>query len=392
MCGLAACETGNGTYFVVDGDRAGIAFDQVEFFLGKDTSGPKLFTPARPYSSPNPADLERQRLIKRLFSPSDIQTTAETRSLTYYLPPDDENTLAHYALVVASRGGQVVGLGEIEDFSVFDDARYLYDVALAPVDAGYERWGHPDSIEKACVRWTRRRAGDTTSSTYAVVRGDDLDCDGAQAGKECDDLNYCAGAIGEVCKRRITACINPLGCDLGICLDPTPGTAAVPTCEPTTCLPDLLCAPGDDCREEGPVEDFLECAVTRDNTMHTEVTMPIMDGGALCRHQYQVVTPNRLPCQNPEIEWPLLGLVDDGWMIAVSTSGSSIDGCMYTLTGPTPDARPPEKSHLVVSIELLNGGGKRTSFVIGFAPEPSPTGCLPFAIMTPPETSSPTCP
>lgn len=36
VCGLAACEVNNGTYLAVDGEPAGITFDKVEFFLGKD--------------------------------------------------------------------------------------------------------------------------------------------------------------------------------------------------------------------------------------------------------------------------------------------------------------------------------------------------------------------
>ncbi|MBA3452200.1 MAG: hypothetical protein H0T42_03765 [Deltaproteobacteria bacterium] len=373
VCALAACETNNGTYFVVDGDAAGIAFDQLEFFLGKDTSGPTLYTPARPYTvAISPQELERQRLVKRLFTATDVQTTSETRSLTYYLPPDDENTYAHYALVVASRAGTVVGLGEVEDFSVFDDAAYLYDVPLAAVDAGYERWGDTGSTERACVRWTRLRDGDARMSTYAVIRSGDYDCDDTEADDECDDLSYCdrSSSNGNVCTPRITACINADGCNVGRCFDAVPESDLPLRCESKVCLPDSFCAADDDCREDGSVEDFLKCAVGKDS-LHTEVRMPVRAGGPLCQHTFTVPTPLGMACVTPQILWPPRGVVADGWSFDVSMSSSS-DGCQYKLTGPSLDATPPPPSHLVVSIVTTTGF--TTTFVIGFAAETSGGG------------------
>lgn len=393
ICALAACETNNGTYFVVDGDAAGITFDQLEFFLGKETGGRTLYTPARPYTTAiSPQELERQRLTKRVFTASDVQTAPETRSLTYYLPPDAENTYAHYALIVASRAGTVVGLGEVDDFSVFDDAAYIYDVPLVAVDAGYERWGDTGSIDRACVRWTRMREGDARMSTYAVVRNGDLDCDDTDSDEECDDLSYCdrSNLVGEVCTPRITACIDGAGCNVGQCFDPVPGTNNLLRCESRACLPDTFCAPDDDCREDGAVDDFLKCAVTRD-TAHTEVKMTVRAGGSLCQHEFTVKSPLGLACASPLILWPPRGVIAEGWSFDVGMSPLS-ESCHYTLTGPSLDATPPPPTHLVVSVETPSG--LRTSFVIGFAADASGTDCsVPVGVAPPPEgTLNPTCP
>lgn len=398
VCGLAACEVNNGTYLAVDGEPAGITFDKVEFFLGKDagTVTDRLHTPARPY---DPQALstppERHRMLKRLFADSDVQTTAETRSLTYLLTTDANNAHAQYGLIVASRGGVAVGLGEIEDFKVLDDGAYVYEVALVPVDDGFERWGKPDSDAAACVRWTRQRIGEELTSTYAVVHGEDLDCDDTKSGAECDDLSYCDKALAPPggCQARRTACIDPVGCNIGLCSDAAAGSTGGTTCQAQTCLPDNFCAPTDQCDENGPLAAFFECAL-KIGTAHIEVVMSVKTlGGGLCNHEFTVPGPLGMGCTNPQIEAPLLGKVGM-WTFGVRQSAPGSDQCVFTMVGPSLDAPPPADTHLVVSVGRSNGTIGRTSFVIGFQPTADMAGCTtPVRLDLPPAgTETPTCP
>jgi hypothetical protein len=395
LCCVTACQTYNGTYFDVDGAKAGIAFDQVEFFLGKDAGSATPFTPARPYlaTSSQPA-IGRQRLLKRLFVDSDVQSTPETTSLRYYLPADEGNLYAHYALVVASRGGVVVGVGEVEKYRVKDDAAYIYDVPLVPVSSGFERWGTPESVADACARWTRMRDGDAVESTYAVSRDGDFDCDGVEAMVDCDDLNYCPP--GTSCVTRDTGCIVAGSCDIGSCVDGSAdsNTTAAKSCVARTCLPDQFCDPDDDCREDGPVDEFLACAIEI-GLSHTEVTMPVKSaGGGLCTHAYQVQPPSNLECLEPRIEWPPSGKIVD-WTVDVVAVPSLPLACRFTLAGPTLDAPPLEDAHVVVSVALPNAPGRRTTFVIGFAPyTTAPMDCSQQTEITPPGggIEAPSCP
>lgn len=117
----------------------------------------RLHTPGRPFEAQATDEpVERHRMMKRLFTASDVQTTAATRSLTYYLTPDSDGPSKHASdgLVVASR----------------DDGAYVYELELAAVDAGFERWGKLDVPGQSCARWTRPRDGEATISTYAVIR------------------------------------------------------------------------------------------------------------------------------------------------------------------------------------------------------------------------------
>jgi len=394
MCALAACDARNGTYFAVDGEAAGITFDQLEFFLGKDGGGTTPYTPGSPFNpAVTPAPNERQRLTKRVFSDSDVQTTPETTSLTYFLPPEFATTSSSYVLVVASRGGVPVGLAEVESFNVFDDGAYVYEVALGPIDAGFERWGVPMSPAGDCVRWTRRREGDVAPSTYAVVRSDDHDCDGSRSNADCDDLNFCGDPAGNACARRVTGCITET-CDVGVCIDATPLTSDRKTCEPKVCLPDAFCVAGDACRETDAPLDFLACAVNLAAT-HVEVLMPVKGvNGGLCTHTIEVPAPDNLRCNTPMIEWPPLGIAGT-WKVTAARSTINPDGCTFDLIGPTVDAPPPAQMHVVVSVDGLVMPFRRTSFVVGFTPRTTPpldcmTGDL--EVTQPSEPTAPTCP
>ncbi len=395
VCGLAACDARSGTYFVVDGDQAGITFDRLEFFLGKAGGGATPYTPGNPFVPVvTTAATERQRLTKRVFSDSDVQTTPETTSLTYLLPPEFAPTDTSYALVVASRGGVPVGIAEVESYSVFDDAAYVYEIALAPIDAGFERWGVPMSAAADCVRWTRKREGDAAPSTYAVVRSDDHDCDGSRSSADCDDLNFCSDpAPGNSCAQRVTGCITET-CDVGVCTDGTPATSDKKTCEPRFCLPDAFCVPDDACRETDPPLEFLACAIKLATT-HTEVQMPVKAvNGGLCTHSYEVALPDNAPCLAPMIEWPPLGM-SGMWKFTVERSMLAPDKCLFDLVEPALDAPPPADSHIVVSVSNGLVPVRRTSFVVGFTPYTTPplSCALQEVVITPPmQPTAPSCP
>lgn len=391
VCGLAGCEVHNGTYIAVTGEPAGITFDEVEFFLGKDGAGvdKRLHTPGRPFVA-QVADepVERHRMIKRLFTASDVQPTAETRSLTYYLTieADGPSKYASYGLIVASRGGTPVGVAEVENFAVRDDGAYVYEVELAPVDENFERWGTLDVPGQSCARWTRPRGDRELASTYAVVRDGDFDCDDALARSECDDLNYCNPAVASPggCQVRRASCIAASGCDIGSCSD---GQGAT-TCEPETCLPEHFCAALDSCDEKGPVDDFLACALELP-ALHTEVQMPIRADGGLCSHTFVVPSPQGLGCREPQIEAPPGGAIDD-WVFTVQQSITP-EQCMFALDGPSPDAAPPPDSHLVISVATAHPE-RRTSFVIGFQ-RAAEVGCITAPVILPaPSSANPICP
>jgi len=395
VCGLAACDARSGTYFVVDGDQAGITFDQLEFFLGKDGGGTTPYTPGNPFNpAVTPAATERQRLTKRVFSDSDVQTTPETTSLTYLLPPEFAPSDTSYALIVASRGGVRVGIAEVESYHVFDDAAYVYEIALGPIDAGFERWGVPMSPAADCVRWTRQREGDAAPSTYAVVRSDDHDCDGSRSSADCDDLNFCADpAPGNACSRRVTGCISGT-CDIGICVDGTPLTSDKKTCEPKVCLPDAFCSDGDACRETDAPLEFLACAINLPLS-HTEVTMPVRGvNGGLCTHTFEVPPPASLGCNSPMIEWPPLGNAGT-WRVTVAKSMLDPSICTFDLLEPTLEAPPPAQTHVVVSVDGLLAPFRRTSFVVGFAPRTTPPldcATADVEVTQPSGSTAPTCP
>jgi hypothetical protein len=392
-CALCACADRAGTYLVVDGGKSGISFDHVEFFIGKAHGNATPFTPDRPYV-PNvePAG-ETQRLIKRLFVGSDIQLTSETKMLSYYLAPGEANPFLRYALAVASRDGEVVGLGEVE-FHVYDEGAYLYKMALVPV-SGFERWGTPDLMPgDSCVRWTRTRNKDAAESTVVVSREDDRDCDGLTELIECDDLNYCPDTGATACARRNTACIAPDSCDLGTCVDGLRVGDRPKSCTATTCLPEAFCVRGDECVEDGPADAFLSCAIEI-GLEHTEVTMPVTSvGGELCEKTYEVEAPLGLECLFPEIVYPPLGKVSAEWTFKVMQTPNQPGSCTFTLIGDPGDADAPT-THLVVSVLIASSMGRRTSFVVGFAPHSTATGtCMETVDIKAQPTSSPnpTCP
>jgi hypothetical protein len=355
---LVACGPDRyGAYLVVDG-RGAIQFDRVEFYFGKELGGDVPTTPRRPL----PID-ESSIVAKRVFTDADRQAlSGPVGSLTYYLPETPVNEhLGRYVAVLAFKGDELVGIGELIDFEVATgEAVFRYQVDL--VDAGsqdVERWGRP-SID--CVRWTRERDGGPR--TVAVVRDGDADCDNFPdadlPNADCLPRTYCDGTNAAACDARVP-CVTangPSACQVGTCSN---ADGAATACVANVCIDEISC---NECDFSGGPEAALECALLLDST-HVDSPIVVNPDFSLCAEPFEVdiVLPLGLDCLTPSIVRVVDWMPTEKFTYAVASVIANT--CRLTITPETPGSHFTGVPHILIAIDTPGSPASRSGFFIG---------------------------
>ncbi|MDB4961585.1 MAG: hypothetical protein JWP01_1584 [Myxococcales bacterium] len=374
---MVACDARNGTYLEVAGTAQGVEFDRVEFFFGTAVGTSVPFTPEHPFQQVTPSG--RDKVAKRRYVTSDNQHGLERgMSLTYYLDPDPENAEPTYVLALAYLGDQAVGIAEVDGLELRDDGRYVYDLTLTPIASeDVERWGSVDADATDCVRWTRIREEGKGPSTYAVVRGDDRDCDDSPETADCDDLNYCEPDSEVPCTGRdVELCVTD-SCDVGRCVSGTAANGNRKTCSQDLCYPQQFCTNSSGgCDAEGDLHTFEACAADRSDD-HLEVFIPVRDItpgiGAMCTNPFQFTIGLPTGCLDPMIEAPAMGMTDEFRYFVARANEST---CTIKIEASVQPLVVPQTTHLLISVADPTNPQRRQTIVVGIQPENiMPTGC-----------------
>jgi hypothetical protein len=355
-----ACSDRYGSFLDVDG-QGGIVFDRVEFYFGKEVGGELPTSPMHPVPS-----TESSVVAKRMFADADVQSTGgPVGTLTYYLPDDPENEhLGRYVAVLAYQGSQLVGIGELFDFTVqTNGAVYRYPIELVdPRTQDLELWGRPTAD---CLRWTRERPSGSPR-TVAIVRDGDTDCDDfhedSEQNGDCMPRVYCDGTSPAACEAQIT-CVTTSGgsgCQIGFagCSNLT---GEISSCTASTCIDERACS---DCDFDAPATDAFSCVVL-DNNIHVDSVVIVNPDFTLCSEPFdlEMILPAGLDCVNPTV----VGFEDTspGDEFAYSIASGAPNTCKLTITPKEPDAHFTGVPHLLVSIDTPSSPAARTAFVIG---------------------------
>lgn len=355
-----------GRYLFIDGEAQQIEFDRVELVFAHPVGD--LVPTSTP--SATTAELGEQILMKREVVGDDSFDVPLGQQLDLYLPPEviQNSGIGAYVLVVATRGGEPVGIGEFWSFERDAADITRFQVPLRPyADAELEWWGREadGGMPNDCVRWRRQDSGDT--STIAIGRGGDLDCDAYPDDEvDCDDRAYCDGAGGQGCSFDKAPCADSDVCLLGKCFNGAGGEMSPRTCEPTTCLMDTACTT-DACDPRLPASEYLYCAAHP--STHLDAAILVKDDLSLCAQPMQIELPVAGGlCANPTIEWAQLN--DGGWSPFVFDVRASTDvptTCILEIRGPS-DA-PFEPHHVMVSVDVSVVGSpvdvSRSMFTMG---------------------------
>lgn len=367
-----ACSDRYGAYLVVDGGGA-IEFDRVEFYFGKLVGGELPTSPGHPQPTAGSS-----AVLARQFSDADVHAIGSAvGTLTYYVPDQPEHeALGHYVAVLAFKGEQLVGIGELGDFTtVTGEAVYRYTIDL--VDArsqDVEVWGRPTAD---CMRWTRDRDGGP--ATVAVVRDDDADCDTFRDGEDdngdCLPRIYCDGMNPAACEAQVS-CVTTSGgsgCGMGVsgCSNLT-GT--MNECQAAVCVDERAC---DDCKGGG---NAFGCVVM-DNNIHVDTPIVVNPDYTLCSEPFDIemVLPAAVECLNPTV----VGVEDymPGDDFTYSIASLTANTCKLTITPKVPGARFTSVPHMLITIDTPARPLARTAFVLGLTA--SDGVCQPSASITP---------
>lgn len=357
-----ACSDRYGAFLDVDGN-GGIVFDRVEFYFGKEIGGELPTSPMHPMPSN-----ESSVVAERMFADADVQSIGgPVGTLTYYLPDQLENEhLGRYVVVLAYKGDQLVGIGELFDFTVMTNgAVYRYPIDLVdPRAQDLELWGRPTAD---CLRWTRERPSGLPR-TVAVVRDGDTDCDSfreqTDLDGDCMPRVYCDGVSSAACEAQIT-CVTSSGgsgCRIGVagCSNLT---GSVSTCTATVCIDETAC---DECDFESPATDALSCVVL-DSNIHVDSPVIVNPDYTLCSEPFdlEVVLPLTIDCANPSV----VDFVD--WMpsddFTYSIASAAPNTCKLTITPKEPGAHFTGVPHLLLEVDTPSSPASRTAFVIGLS-------------------------
>ena len=345
LVALTACEGRYGTYFNIDGDANQIAFDHVELFFGTPTDRSTMGTPE---------GVAIGKVFDRSFTMTDrfdVPRSADGSFATeseYWLPVADENRALGYVGVVASKGGDIVGVGELIDFKVEAGIVNKYDIELAPKPAGIiERldvWGG----DPGCFAWRRDRGG---LSTLGVMAPDDADCDGLAPAVDCND--FCPTGAQQ-CEPDLAICGVPHACGAGC--------NASGACAIQQCLPDELCA--DPCMKKTTLDERMKCYSSLPGTSHLELGLLMSPLARPCRNALVFDVPGGHFCTAPKILW--WDKSKDDYSFDIQPSATNPSGCLLSWSSPS-NAMFTGDHHLLIS---FGGpiGAPRSSIVIGIAP------------------------
>lgn len=358
-----ACSDRYGAYFVVDGKGA-VTFDRVEFYFGKELGGALPTSPRHPLPSDEPAVV-----AKRLFVDTDKHSLTEpTGTFTYYLPDQQSaDGLGRYVAVLAYKGDQLVGIGELFDFEVVTgDAVFRYEIDL--VDArqqDVELWGRPTAD---CLRWTRDR-GTGLPRSVAVVRDDDTDCDNFLEGDlpnaDCLPRAYCDGTNAAACDARVP-CLTTSGdgvCQVGTCSN---ADGATSSCKATTCVDERACS---DCDLAKSPAEVIACLVL-DNNIHVDEPIVVNPDLTLCAEPFDLDIVLPLDCVNPAI----LRIEDymPGDVFTYKIAPATTNTCRLTITPAMAGAHFTAVPHMLITIDTPTGPAARTAFILGLTGVPGP--------------------
>lgn len=336
---LTACEARYGTYFNIDGDSQQIAFDHVELFFGTATNRSSLGTPE---------GVAMGKVYDRSFTASDRFDVTLGTETEYYLPVSADNQALGYVGAVASKQGQIVGVGELIDFKLEAGIVNKYDIELSPKPAGIiERldvWGG----DPGCFAWRRDRGG---LSTIGVMSPDDADCDGLAPAVDCND--FCPTGAQQ-CEPDLAICGVPNACGAGC--------NAGGTCAIEQCLPGELCA--DPCTKKTTLEERMKCYADLAGTEHMSLQLVMSSTGQPCRNTLVFDVPNGGMCNAPKLLW--FDKRKDDYTFTIGPAPNDPQGCVLSWISPTAGTFTGDH-HLLIS---LAGplGAPRTSFVIGVEP------------------------
>lgn len=353
---LAACSDHYGAYFVVDG--SGIELDRVEFYFGEKVGTKVPVPPSHATTEPEPG-----LLFRRQLSDSDVVTLSSPAStLTYFVPPDDENAkLGDYLLVIAYKGDKAVGMAELFDFEVpTENVVYRYDLSLVDyATQSIEKWGRPTPD---CIRWKRDRGSEP--DLIAMTRGNDVDCDAFvdrdDPAADCEPLRYCDGSGNAGCLGAAACVTVEDGCRIGTCQNKDGGSSS---CVPTSCAVDPVCTV---CDLHASPRELLDCVLLGAGT-HQDYPVTVKPSQALCTEPYKVKIelPVGVMCLNPKIEaWV-------NWMTGTPFNyqiASGIDNtCVLTLSPPTPGETFEGVPHMMISIDTVGGPTPRQTIIFGLS-------------------------
>ena len=353
---LAACSDRYGAYFVVDGHDA-IAFDRVEFYFGKAAGAKVPVPPGHAMLEPEPG-----LLLERLVADDDVVSlSAKGGSLTYFVPPGDQNAkLGDYVLVIAYAGQERVGIAELFDFEVpAEDLVYKYELSLVPyANEAIELWGRPTAD---CIRWKRDRG--SQPALVAMTRRNDVDCDAFvdrdDPAADCEPLRYCDGTGNAGCTSA-SACVTlDDGCRIGTCSN-RDGQAA--SCSPTSCAVDPVCA---ECDLDASPRELLDCVLLANGT-HMDYPVTVKPSQALCSEPYKVflVLPSGVTCENPKIDAAVNWMPGEPFHYEITNSGST---CLLTMMPPMPGMKFEGVPHIMVSMDSTIGPTPRQTFIFGLS-------------------------
>lgn len=375
-----ACSSARyGTYLVVEGDSH-ISFDRVDFYFGDYLQGRDVPTSPQHLAPVTGA----QYLHTRIYDPLDGQKLAGVQSsFTYYLPASGGNldltqSSPTYVMVVATRSGTPVGIGEQTGFALADSEvdRYVIHLeAFSPATAEVWGQGTPD-----CVRWEHQRDMDPPGqpSTSAVVREHDKDCDGYLDSVDCNRFAYCdpTDTSGSAGCRVMDPCIAMDGCALGTCTQiGPPGDNARQECTATTCLLAAACSAS--CAASTSVDDRLQCALMQDS--YAEMVIPLNPDHQLCHDPYMFMVPTGAGCANPTVVYPLGGKEPDGFIVDVM---AGTPNCEISLSPPAfGDPTFSNDEDVVLAFDDVQASFTRTTFAFTIKPGDNSTG----ACLQPPE-------
>lgn len=365
---LAGCAKQYGSFVEVEGQTHAIDFDRVELHFGTRLDAPaSLATPGHPQGLTG-------KLFARDVAPADEEPAgALTREHAVYLTGATANAGLSYVLAVAFAHDVPVGIGELFELTVPDDRTLIYHLTLEPyVATEVERWGR-DRTD--CVAWTHARDG--ASSTVAVVRTDDHDCDSFSSADDCDDASYCAA---DACA-TLSVCGAGSTCAIGRCTNHRTGAT---TCDPVTCVIPGMCD-GNCVAFAGPddVSGRELCGIGL-SLQHGELLVP-SEQGLLCMlagaTSYDAVfqLPNGEHCLAPMVEF-----VDPrtpGFTYAIHQDPPT-GGCTLSITPITPTQQLGGDHHIMVSFQPADLSLPRWSLVIGIAAA-TPSPCTAPAQFTP---------
>lgn len=349
---LCACESRYGTYIKLDGDPNELRFDHVELFWGNDPMTRAFGTPSgtktgtvytREYDMPSDEyDL-----------PHNADGSLPTES-TYWLPVTEDNRQLGYvgALVFdKNQNRSLVGVGELQDFSVEDGIVAKFDIELEkpPLLGGLDVWG----MAPGCFSWTKPRNGALAPTTISVVLPDDADCDGHVANVDCNDTcppgAPLCNQMDSVCAPTTTSCA--LACQKS-------GQTA---CNPSVCLPPQACE--QQCALAPPtIDSRMGCyidPITGFAQHHLDLYIHKDANLQLCTDTMQF-SPYQRPCKNPIIEWFDSSL--DKWTYKITERS---DGqCEIKMIKPT-DSSFVGDHHILISIDPMTTTGARWTFLLG---------------------------